>query len=147
MDKKPEQIAKPWFLNRSFFGFFFPVVILYFHLGGEWAVLIPRDVGMFWLALAAPLKSPLPAEMIPAFEICFIVASSVFFIYLIKDLNVYFQRNLKSQAESDPALQPKVETALKKFRNGKILLGILSIVMAGWLFWPHFRALGFAMGL
>ena len=74
MDKKPEQIAKPWFLNRSFFGFFFPVVILYFHLGGEWAVLIPRDVGMFWLALAAPLKSPLPAEMIPAFEICFIGA-------------------------------------------------------------------------
>ncbi len=105
---------------------------------------------MFWPALEAPLaaalKSPLPAEMIPAFEICFIGVSSVIFIYLIKDLSDYFQRNLKSQAESDPALQPKVETALKKLRNGKILLGIFSIVMVGWLFWPYFRALGFAIG-
>lgn len=106
---------------------------------------------MFWPALEAPLaaalKSPLPAEMIRVFEICFIAASAVIFIFEIKGLNDYVQRYLKNQAESDPTLQPKVDAELNKFRNGKILLGILSIVMVGWLFWPHFRALGFAMGL
>lgn len=110
---------------------------------------MPEELGEFRPALKPALQnlkdaleSPLPEEMLPVFEIFFIVASSVIFISLIKDLNDYNKRYLENLVESDPKLQAKVDASLKKSRNAKFLFCTILIVTCIWMFWPHLRAVG-----